>query len=78
MKAMDEDSGKGSPLGRISSDSAIMDDFKSVLGENKRKFVERAILVAIILIVVAGIFAPVGVLIEEFLSIESGGGGSFD
>ena len=55
-----------------------MDNFKSILGENRRKFVERAILVAIILIVIAGIFAPVGVLIEEFLSIESRGGESFD
>ena len=73
---MDEDSGQSSPLRRISS--TIMDNFKSILEENRRKFVERAILVAIILIVIAGIFAPVGVLIEEFLSIESGGGESFD
>ena len=53
-----------------------MDNFRSILRGKRRKFIERAVLVAIILIVIAAIFAPVGVLIEEFLNIESRGDGS--
>ena len=71
---MEGDSGQ-SPR-RISR--AIMDNFRSILRGERKKFVERAILVAIILMVIAAIFAPVGVLIEEFLNIESRGDGSFD
>ena len=50
----------------------------SILGGGGRKLVERGVLVFLIIAVVIAIFAPVGVLIEEFLNIEGGGGGSFN
>ena len=45
---------------------------------SRKKFVERGILIVIILVVIIAIFAPIGVLIEEFLNIEKGAGGPFN
>ena len=40
----------------------------------KKKFVERGVLVVLIIVVVITIFVPVGVLIEKFLDIEGRAG----
>jgi len=40
----------------------------------RKKFVERGMLIVIIFVVIIAIFTPIGILIEEFLNIESGSG----
>ena len=59
--------------------TGIVTRCRSPILEGKlKKFVEQGILFVLIIAVIVAIFAPVGVLIEEFLNIESGGSGSFN
>ena len=70
----------GSSLLRLSGiRTGIVTSCRSPILEGKlKKFVEQGILFVLIIAVIVAIFAPVGVLIEEFFNIESGGSGSFN
>ena len=75
-----QNSNSTSLLRRLSGTStSIITSFKSpFLGGAKKKCVERGILFVVIVAVIIAIFAPVGVLIDEFLNIQGGDGASFD
>ena len=73
--------GKGLSAGASANNSLpqsnVISDTSPVLVKGRKKaYVERVVLIVIVVAVVVAIFAPVGVLIEEYLNIESGSRGS--
>jgi len=78
-KMMSRDNGTltDSSLRRMSTISGNGTSFGLSGLRERKKFVERGILIVIIFVVIIAIFTPIGILIDEFLNIESGSGSSF-
>ena len=73
MQSLSE--GAAANIGSPSGPNVVSDTLPVLVEGRKRAYVERGVLIVIIVAVVVAIFTPVGVLIEEFLDIESGSGG---
>lgn len=75
MSRQGEGLSAGASTANTMPQSNTISDTSPVLVEGRRKAcVERGVLIVIIVAVIVAIFAPVGVLVEEFLNIESGSG----